>query len=80
MLENIRRAIMHEAKRMSYSLIAKRYGLTRNQVAGMIWREKNPIHTRPVTVGADGYRRRNTCGRGRHGGGPIPAKTLQNTR
>jgi len=81
MLEKTRNAVLEDVKRMSYQLVADRYGITRNQVAGIVWRAKNPIETRQWTFGPNGKRKsRNKCGRGRHGGGEYPAMTVYTHR
>lgn len=74
LLENV----IHDCGRLSYGVIAEKWGLTRNQVAGMVWRHKNPPDVR---VNAEGERRgkRNRNGRG-YGCGPYPPITLANSR
>lgn len=42
MSEEERATILELAETVSYGLIGQRYGLTRNQVAGIVWRAKNP--------------------------------------
>lgn len=70
------RSIIRDVKKsMSYSLVAQRHGLTRCQVAGIVWRHKNPYSTRVNSPNGIG----NKCGRGRHGGGAWPEKHLWNT-
>lgn len=59
----------------SFSLIAAELGLTRNIVAGVIWRARHPVRTRYAS--AD---RRNSTGTGHHGHGPYAAVTLPRGR
>lgn len=78
MTEEMRRQIIRDAKLMSYGLIAKKHGLTRNQVAGVIWRSKNPPDTRIPSPNCNGGG--NKIGGGYHGAGPYPRYTEHNTR
>lgn len=80
MLQTTKRAILSDVKAMSFALVAERYGLTRNQVAGIVWRAKNPSSKCTRIKNQDGVWGGPTCGRGRHGPGSFPAKTLSNTR
>lgn len=34
--------VVEDAKVMSFSLVGRKHGLTRSQVAGIVWRSKNP--------------------------------------
>jgi len=73
MLEKTRNAILSDVKRMSYQLVADRYGLTRSTVAGIVWRAKNSLEDRKAV-----HPKGNRCGRGRHGPGehaPMTAAT-----
>lgn len=78
MLQENVAVIVREAKRMSYSLVAARHGMTRGQIAGIIWRAKNPPHTliKEPTKTSGGY---NRCGRGHCGPGAYPPLTMRNT-
>lgn len=80
MLQSTKRAIMEDVKRMSYSLVAEKYGMTRNQIAGMVWRQKNPPDTRVYFNKSTRKRHGGMCGRGRHGPGEIPPITASNSR
>lgn len=61
----------------SYSLIAERFGISRNVVAGIMWRADWPPEKRiPSPRGKAG----NKCGLGRHGGGPHARHTVANSR
>ncbi len=77
MTTEMRLIILRETKRMSFALVAKRHGLTRHQVAGVVFRHKNPLDTRICSVG--GFSR-NKNGKPRRGPGIIPAFTELNTR
>lgn len=58
----------------SFGLIAKELGITRNVVAGVMFRDNWPIELR---VSAPGERFKNRSGTGRRGGGhPHADKTL----
>ena len=60
----------------SYSLIAKRFGITRNAVAGIMWRANWPAGKR--TRSKSGYL--NACGTGWHGPGHFTRHTKLNSR
>jgi len=60
----------------SYSLIAKRFGITRNAVAGIMWRADWPAGKRTRSKSGD----LNACGMGRHGGGQYARHTELNSR
>lgn len=64
MTSELRAIVLSEARTMSYGLIAKRNGITRNQVAGVVWRATNPPASRKIR-------------RGRHGCGCYAQKTLR---
>jgi transposase len=61
----------YESHEWSYQLVADHFGVSRNTVAGAIFRHKNPLSKR--IAGKD--RSKNMVGRGRHGPGPIPKYT-----
>lgn len=74
MNSRILHSLLRDAKTMSYQVIAERRGLTRNQIAGAIWRHKNP----PGTRSPNG--KSNKCGRGYRGPSYIPKKTAWTSR
>ncbi len=57
----------------SFSLIAADLGLTRNIVAGVIWRSRHPVEVRYASANSPG---RNMIGTGHRGHGPYAAETL----
>lgn len=57
----------------SFGLIAAELGLTRNIVAGVVWRARWPVEQRCRSKGCKG---RNMIGTGHHGCGPYAAETL----
>ncbi len=77
--EKRRKAIIAEKSRMSYGVLAERHGITRSQVAGIIWRHNNPKETR-IYKNSKGGRSGGKCGRGHHGTGIYPQYTLANSR
>lgn len=52
----------------SFSLIAEELGITRNVVAGVMWRANWPPASR---VKSPNGQSKNKCGMGRHGPGPY---------
>lgn len=57
----------------SYQLVADHFRLTRNQIAGILFRHRHPYEKR---IG----KTRNMTGTGRHGPGAMPRFTAQNSR
>lgn len=77
MLASTHKAIIEGAQEMSYGLLAERYGMTRSQVAGIVWRAKNPASTR-IYKSPGKKRCGGKCGRG-YGRGAYPRFTKQNS-
>lgn len=62
----------------SFQLIADHFGVSRNVVAGLMFRDKHPLAKRVRSGSGTGSR--NTSGTGRHGPGAMPHFTAQNSR
>lgn len=68
-----------EDQRLSYSVIAEMMGMTRNAVAGIVFRHRHPIETRVASNGRAVYDR-NKIGTGYRYQTYYPEKTAVNTR
>lgn len=68
-----------DQKRLSYALIAQKFGVTRNVVAGIAFRRKHPITERIPPAGYPGWQR-NMIGTGYQYRSYWPEKTVANTR
>lgn len=60
------RRILRLAGKKSYTIIGEQVGVTRDVVAGVIWRERWPSSKR--------HGRLRTCGNGHNGPGAFPAE------
>jgi len=72
-LRNKKILLMYGEK--SFQLIADKLGVTRNVVAGVIWRENWPIKNR-IKSNSKSFCG-NKCGTGRHGPGEHAPETLR---
>jgi hypothetical protein len=66
-----------KTKSWSFQLVADHFGITRCQVAGIVFRDQHPYEAR---VKSPNSTSRNKIGTGRHGPGLIPLMTASNTR
>jgi hypothetical protein len=68
-----------DEKRLSYSVIAEMIGVSRNVVAGVVFRHHHPIETRSAAAGHPAYDR-NMMGTGWRPSSYYPEKTAINSR
>lgn len=61
---------------MSFSLIGKAVGTSRDVVAGVLWRTDNPIEVRRARAAGDDRK----TGTGHHGPGRYPRRTIWSER
>ena len=62
--------------KLSYQLIANHFDVSRNVVAGIVFRDRHPCGTRVSSPNGNN----NKIGTGYHGHGAYPEMTAQNTR